>query len=115
MRVSKLSPVRFILLMVVSVSLIFSLSFSLRLASVSASPGNPIKQTSSSAPPRQVLSHSLATIKMMYLKAIAYFQGGINLSTMRSSTPQAFSYSATGTLPAAGYDDPKPTALLHES
>ncbi|MDX2040328.1 MAG: RHS repeat-associated core domain-containing protein [Acidobacteriota bacterium] len=46
---------------------------------------------------------------MMYLKAVAFFQGGINLSTMRSSTPQQPSYSSTGTLPAAGYDDPKPT------
>ncbi|MBL8188466.1 MAG: hypothetical protein JNK38_10690 [Acidobacteria bacterium] len=47
--------------------------------------------------------------KTVYLKFLAFFQGGVNLSTMRNNSPQAFSYSSTGTLPATGYDDPKPT------
>lgn len=50
MRVSKLSPVRFAFLAILSCSLILSLSVSLRLASVSA---NPVKPSSSAAaPPR---------------------------------------------------------------
>ena len=47
MRLSKSSPFRTVLIVVISLSLIFSLSFSLRLASVSA---NPIKP-SPTAPP----------------------------------------------------------------
>lgn len=105
MSVPKSSLFRTALVVVVSVSLMLSLSFSLRLAGVSANPIKPV----SSTPPRQVLSHSLAMAKTFYLKFLAFFQGGVNLATMRDNTPQAFSYSATGSLPAAGYDDPKPT------
>lgn len=50
MRVSKSSPVRVILLAVVSLSLIFSLSFSLRLASVSANPVKPAPPPASFEP-----------------------------------------------------------------
>ena len=103
MRPFKSSSFKGILAAVVSVSLTLSVNFSLRSASVSANPVKP-----SSAVPGQVLSQSLATAKMMYLKMMAFFQGGINLDTMRNNTPQIPSYSQTGTLPAAGYDDPKP-------
>jgi len=48
MRLPKSSPLRVFLVAIVSFSLILSLSFSLRLVSVSA---NPIKQSSSAAPP----------------------------------------------------------------
>ncbi|HQR33723.1 MAG TPA: RHS repeat-associated core domain-containing protein [Blastocatellia bacterium] len=60
------------------------------------------------APPPQVLSHSLAAVKTIYLKFLALLQGGISLDTMRSNTPQQPSYSQTGSLPSNGYDDPKP-------
>ena len=106
MRPFKSSSLRATCIVIISLSLIFSLSFSLRLASVSA---NPVNSESSGVSARQLLGYSLATVKTMYLKAIAYFQGGVNLNTMRSNAPQPFSYSASGTLPAAGYDDPKPT------
>jgi len=49
MRVPKSSPVRFAFVAILSCSLILSLSVSLRLAGVSA---NPVKRSSSSAPPR---------------------------------------------------------------
>ena len=51
--------------------------------------------------------------KTFYLKFLAFFQGGVNLTTMRNNTPQAPSYSQTGTLPGAGYDDPKPTTTAN--
>ena len=108
MRPFKSSSLRVSCIAIISFGLILSLSFSLRLANVSA---NPLKDTTtnSSASARQVLSYSLANVKAVYLKFLAFLQGGVNLSTMRSNAPQPFSYSATSTLPAAGYDDPKPT------
>ncbi|MGH9801468.1 MAG: hypothetical protein ACRD82_13975, partial [Blastocatellia bacterium] len=106
MRLPKSSPFRTVFVAVISFSLILSLSFTLRLAGVSA---NPVKQVERDSSPQQVLSHSLATVKVLYLKLLAFLQGGVNLDTMRNNTPQAPSYSQTGTLPAAGYDDPKPS------
>lgn len=55
-----------------------------------------------------MLSHSLTTVKLLYLKLIAYLQGGTNLDTMRNTTPQLpNAYAPSGT-PGAGYEDPKP-------
>ncbi|MBS1791530.1 MAG: RHS repeat protein [Acidobacteria bacterium] len=104
MRPFKSSALRAMCIAIVSISLVLSLSVSLRLASASAQPVN-----FHAAPPRQVLSHSLATVKMLYLKLLAFFQGGASLDAMRSNIPQQPSYSQTGSLPSSGYDDPKPS------
>ncbi|MFN0113037.1 MAG: hypothetical protein ACKVZH_29605, partial [Blastocatellia bacterium] len=96
MRLSKSSLFQAVFVAVISFSLLLGQSFSLRLASVSA---NPIKPNSS-APPQQVLSHSLATVKVLFFKLRAFLQGGINPDTMRNNTPQQPSYSQTGMLPA---------------
>ena len=46
----------------------------------------------------------------LLLKLRAWWQGGSNLDTMRNTSPALpNSYQQTGSLPAAGYDDPKPS------
>ncbi|MDX2040327.1 MAG: hypothetical protein SF097_03715 [Acidobacteriota bacterium] len=56
MRLFKSSSLRTAFIVVVSYSLALSLSFSLRLASVSANSVNPTGQASSSAPPSKLLA-----------------------------------------------------------
>jgi len=96
------------LFIVISLSLIFSPVSSVLTVNASAQTRKPLPLALNSrnfnAPPR------LAAAVTLLLKLRAWWQGGINLDTMRSSSPSLpNSYQQTGSLPSAGYDDPKPS------
>jgi hypothetical protein len=109
MRYSQPEPSRKVLrqvqFIVVSLSLIFSQISPVFAANASAQAAKPALNASNFVP----ASH-FASVTTMLLKLRAWWQGGSSLDTMRNSSPSLpNSYQQIGSLPAAGYDDPKPS------
>jgi RHS repeat-associated protein len=102
---SLLPPVvQTVLTLVLSVSLFYAPLLALRPPAVKAAASATELHPLNFSPPQQ-----LALVALVWRKLGSLFQSGVNLDTLRGTTPQPpNSYQPSGSLPPSTYDDPKP-------